>query len=79
MTNIFSQILDFVRSSKTYASILSSHCDDTQIVDVSKIEAQVFMEIFSSRVKLLLENLSFLGNFFCYVALKNLLRILAKF
>lgn len=74
MTNIFSQILDFVRSSKTYASILSSHCDDTQIVDVSKIEAQVFMEIFSSRVKLLLENLSFLGNFFLLCRIKKFIK-----
>lgn len=41
--NVFLQILDFIRSSKTYASILSSHCDDTQIVDVSC--AQIFSKI----------------------------------
>ncbi|XP_070504535.1 adenylate cyclase type 6 isoform X3 [Chironomus tepperi] len=27
-------ILDFLRSSKTYTSLLSSHCDDTKIIDI---------------------------------------------
>jgi hypothetical protein len=34
------QILDFIRSSKTYASILSSHCEDTQVVDVSRLQLE---------------------------------------
>lgn len=29
------QILDFVRTSETYASIVNAGCNDTQILDVS--------------------------------------------